>query len=334
MRFFTTLNYSSCTEDWRTERRALAIGPDDRVLAITGGGDRPLNLLLDDPARVTAIDMNPAQTALLRLKMEAMRAPTHEQYLARVAGSLYAGRWERFYRRMAKITRLLRGREIDALFAFTDLEAQRAFVRRTWDRGWWRLVFRLLCSPLWSRAFLGDPAYYAHVDPRLSAGDYLYDAMRASLDRHLARENFMLSLLFRGRLAEEDLPPYLAPATVPAIRARLDRIEVRTAELIAFLESTPERFTRFSLSDVTGFLGPSRFDRLLAAMVRAAEPGARFCIREFLTAHRVPGGLPLRREPALEEELRRDDRAFAWRFIVGTVKQAAERQQPAVAGIR
>jgi len=58
---------------------------------------------------------------------------------------------------------------------------------------------------------------------------------------------------------------------------------------------------------------------LLAGLVRAAAPGARFCIREFLTAHRFPERPDLLREPDLEEELRREDRAFAYRFIVGTV---------------
>jgi hypothetical protein len=32
--FFSTLNYSSCNEDWRTERRALQLGPTDRLLVV------------------------------------------------------------------------------------------------------------------------------------------------------------------------------------------------------------------------------------------------------------------------------------------------------------
>jgi S-adenosylmethionine-diacylglycerol 3-amino-3-carboxypropyl transferase len=360
-RFFSTLNYSSCNEDWRTERRALRIGPGDRVLSVTGSGDRPLHCLLDGPAEVVALDASAAQNHLLRLKMAALSAlpygayvsflglrpaaqrwgtlaaleshlpsPTLEFWRSRraaiQAGVLYEGRWERYYQVISRIAHLLRGREIRRLFEFRDLTAQRAFVREVWDRPWWRAVFDLLCSRAVSRVFLRDPAFYAHVDPAMRPGRYVYEGMRRVLERYLARENFMLSLIFRGRLAEEDLPPYLAPEPSDAIRAGLGRIEIVTADVTAHLEGAlPGRFTRFSLSDLPSYLDQPGFERLLAALVRAAAPGARFCIREFLSAHRVPDRLALflRRETALEEELRQEDRAFAYRFLVGTVEGGA-----------
>ena len=62
--FMTTLNYASCNEDWRSEWDALEIKPNDRVLCITGSGDRPLNLLLQNPKDVIAMDLNPIQNNL------------------------------------------------------------------------------------------------------------------------------------------------------------------------------------------------------------------------------------------------------------------------------
>ena len=177
MPFLSTLNYTSCNEDWRTERRALRIGPGDRVLAIAGSGDRPMHLLLDDPEAVTAIDANPAQSALLSLKLAALRELPWDEYLlflgltdssaprtkqldrlapalsadaarffegerAAVArGVLYAGRWERHYVRVGAVGRAMRGGAIRRLFQFEDLEAQRAFVSDVWDAWWWRRVF-------------------------------------------------------------------------------------------------------------------------------------------------------------------------------------------------
>ncbi len=363
MPFFSTLSYSSCNEDWRTERRALRVGPGDRALAITGGGDRPMHLLLDDPASVTAVDANPAQSALLALKLAALQALPFDEYAAflglepatdRVArlealrpglpddaagffdreraavarGVLYAGRWERHYARVARVGRALRGASIRRLFAFDDLDAQRAWVHEVWDRGWWRLVFDAMCSRTLSRMVLRDPAFYAHVDPDFDIGAYVYEGMRASLGRHLARENFMLSLVLLGRLAAEDLPPYLVREHAATIRARASRIARVTADLVTFLEQVPPAsFTRLSLSDVPSYLDASTFERLLAAVARAAAPGARFCIRLFLTSHEIPERLQgtFVREPALEEELRADDRAFAYRFLVGTVRPSETR---------
>lgn len=358
-RFFETLNYSSCNEDWRTERRALQIGPDDRVLCVTGSGDRPLHLLLDDPRSVVSIDANPMQGHLLRLKSAALQALPYPRYAKllgltpsreRIAlleaveehlapetravwrarqwmiarGVLYQGRWERYYRSISRVARLLRGGAIRRLFAFDELTAQQEFVERVWDRRWWRLVFDLLCSRTFSRVFLRDPAFYAHVDPEMRVGRYVYEGMLGALRRTLARENFMLSLVFRGVLPPDDLPPYLAPDGFERLRTRVDRVEVETADLLGYLERAPAgSFTRFSLSDVPSYLDQAGFERLLEAVASAAAPGARFCIRQFLSGHAVPERLAgrLLREPELEEALRSEDRAFAYRFLVGTVRE-------------
>lgn len=356
MGFHRGFNYSSCNEDWRTERRALQVGPEHRVLCVTGSGDRPLHLLLDSPRAIVAIDANPWQTRLLELKSAALRTLRFDDYTAFLgldhahtdrlktlerlplrpptrralgeklrglrAGVLYAGRWERHYRRVRHVARALRGALIDELFAFRDLDAQRAFVEKRWDTWFWRRVFDLMTSPLFSRVALRDPAFYAHIDGGFEPGRYVFDGMRRVLLRYLARENFMLSLIFRGELSPYDLPPYLREDDARVIKERLDVVEPVTANLLDYLASVPPRsFDRFSLSDVPSYLPQAEFERLLELLARGARPGARFCIRLFLTSHTIPERLASRfiRECPLEDELRDEDRAFAYRFLVGQV---------------
>jgi S-adenosylmethionine-diacylglycerol 3-amino-3-carboxypropyl transferase len=370
--FHSTINYSSCNEDWRTEWQALRFGSSDRALVVTGSGDRPLHALLQKPAAVVAIDRNPCQNHLLALKAAALRELDYGRYVdflgletgeepakdghgpkgarelrrtlfARLqaglepetarffaerqalvdAGVLYQGRFERYYGRVARLGHLLRGRAIGRLFAFADLEEQRAFVRESWDRRWWRLTYDALCSPVWSRLFLRDPAFYPRVRRGLAIGQYLYEGMLATLDRHLARENFMLSLVLRGRLSQSDLPPYLTPEGHAALAPLLGRLSLHTGDLLDFLEgAAPGSFTRFSLSDVPSYLDATSFERLMHGIVRAAAPGARFCVRLFLSTHEVPPSVAplIEREPELEALLAREDRAFAYRFIVGSVR--------------
>src|SRR3989304_5355490 len=54
-------------------REALRVPYGGQVLAIAAAGDNAIGLLLDDPARVVAVDVNPAQTALTELKLAALR---------------------------------------------------------------------------------------------------------------------------------------------------------------------------------------------------------------------------------------------------------------------
>lgn len=355
-RFGSTLNYSSVNEDWRTEARALGAGPGARVLAITGGG-RPLDLLLSGPERVVAIDAVAAQSALLALEVAAMRALEYDAYAAflgltpatrtergRVldgllsrldaeAGAFWAshrslveegvlstGRWERFFRMGSRVGRLVRPGKIRRLFAFEDLEVQRAFVRKQWDTPCWRWLHDALLSRLVLRHLLGDPAFHAHV--AVHPGRFVRERMQASLLSVLAQDNFMVNLTLRGRLGARDLPPRLTREGVAAIRERLDRLQIVTGDVIAHLEGVgPGTYTHFSLSDVPSYLSQEDFERLLDGVARAGAPGARFCIRLFLSRPRFPDrhAAVLVREPGLEARLAREDHAFAYDFIVGSL---------------
>src|SRR4051812_47794190 len=68
------LLFTHSWEDPQSDRVALAPLTGMRVVAITSGGCNVLSLLIDDPARIHAIDINPAQSALLVLKIAAIRA--------------------------------------------------------------------------------------------------------------------------------------------------------------------------------------------------------------------------------------------------------------------
>lgn len=362
-RFFSTINYSSVNEDWRTEIAALNLQEDGRVLCVTGSGDRPLDLLAAAPTRVMAIDLNRAQNCLLRLKTAALKELPFEDYTAFLGlngadpgwrlrvfdrlspylpretlafwnahahylerGVLYQGRFERHFRRMAILARCLRPRAIEQLFAFDDLEAQREFIEERWDTPFWRLAYRLILSPLTSRVFYRDPAYYKHIEVRVA--DTLSERMKRALLKNLARDNFMVSLTLRGKLSPTDLPPYLTPEGCARIRERLHLLDIVDADVIEYLECAPPgTFTHYSLSDVPSYMAEPDFHRLLKAVVGCATPGARAVIRQFLTRYELPDPLATRfdRESRLEAQLAEQDRSIGYEFIVGVVRHAQPR---------
>ena len=63
------LVYNTCWEDPRLDREMLNLQPDSRVVMITSAGCNALDYLLDGPAQIHAVDMNPRQNALLQLKI-------------------------------------------------------------------------------------------------------------------------------------------------------------------------------------------------------------------------------------------------------------------------
>lgn len=58
-------------EDPEVDRRILNVQKDDVILAITSAGDNVMDLLLESPRRIHAVDLNPNQGHLLELKAAA-----------------------------------------------------------------------------------------------------------------------------------------------------------------------------------------------------------------------------------------------------------------------
>lgn len=356
--FARTLNYSSVNEDWRTEARALRVTPRDSVLCVTGSGARPLDLLDAEPGHILAVDVNPAQNALLHLKIAAIRALSFDAYsrflglseatakerldvFSRLAvdlpppisqywqehlpcltsGVLWSGRWERYFRRVGFLARLLRPRVTARLLECQDLESQRRFVEERWNTVLGRSLTRAALSRPLVRLAFGDPAFLASEG--IDAGRFVHDRMTDHLRRVLARESFMVSLILTGRLCEADLPPHLTREGVDRIRPRLDSLEIVTADVIDLLRRPKDagRFDAFSISDLPSFLTRERFEELLHGILESAAPRARFCIRLFLRRPALPDPFPehLIRDGSLEASLAEDDHAFAYDFLAGFV---------------
>jgi S-adenosylmethionine-diacylglycerol 3-amino-3-carboxypropyl transferase len=70
---FKGLVYPQIWEDPEIDREALALTPDCHVVAIASGGCNVLSYLIDDPRRITAVDLSLAHIALNRLKLAAVR---------------------------------------------------------------------------------------------------------------------------------------------------------------------------------------------------------------------------------------------------------------------
>jgi S-adenosylmethionine-diacylglycerol 3-amino-3-carboxypropyl transferase len=80
-RLFHGLVYTQIWEDPEVDLEALQLRPDNHIVAIASGGCNVLSYLVDDPARITAVDLSSAHVALNRLKLMALsRLPNWETY--------------------------------------------------------------------------------------------------------------------------------------------------------------------------------------------------------------------------------------------------------------
>ncbi|MCP5469726.1 MAG: DUF3419 family protein [Chlamydiales bacterium] len=357
--FYSRLSYSFGNEDWITEQKALQIKPSDAIVCVTASGDRPLNLLTEECKSIISVDANPMQNALLDLKKAAIAELDYSSYLAFLGveptkgrmesfnqlsyrldnisrrlwnrhkgairkGVLFQGAIERRIKIVNFLIKLTRSSRVKRLFTFDNLEEQTRFVKKKFDTFLWRRCFDVALHPRVTRLFVQDPGLYQYVDPEIHIGHYIHDRLHGALSQFLAKESMFLSLLLQGKIDQNHFPPYLEEESLKKIRPRLDRLQFATADLITYLENAPENsFDCFSLSDVASYIPREDFERMIRAVQRCARPGARFCIRQFMTKYELPEKLAhhFERNRKLEEELTREDRCFVYHFMVGTVKK-------------
>src|SRR5690606_31917074 len=83
------LVYNTCWEDPRIDRELMALDRESRVVMITSAGCNALDYLLDDPAEIHAVDMNPRQNALLQLKVAMILRDQFEDLFALFGSSTH-----------------------------------------------------------------------------------------------------------------------------------------------------------------------------------------------------------------------------------------------------
>lgn len=74
------LVYNCCWEDPRCDRAALELEAQHEVVVISSAGCNTLDYALDEPRHISAVDVNPRQTALLDLKIAGIRQLDHATF--------------------------------------------------------------------------------------------------------------------------------------------------------------------------------------------------------------------------------------------------------------
>lgn len=330
----SVLRYSQVWEDHRVLERGLGVGAGDDVLSVGSAGDNALALLLRGPRRVVAVDMSPAQIALLELKVAALRHLDHDGF-ARLLGAREASPevrlalFERLRKHLPDAARrywevhedalrsgVIWSGRLERFFAAFRAEGLPA----AWPPG---LAQRLLRAPSLARQRVlfeaeGDTLAFARLvtgffsAPQLARDGRDAAQMRYADDRdpgtlflarfrhvcrHLSlRGNFYLQSLLTGRYFDlERGPVYLRPAAFPKLRALVHRLEIVEDEIEQVVASADTAaFSHANLSDVFEYMSEDATERLLFALSARLRHRGRLAYWNLLVERRRPASLAAR----------------------------------------
>lgn len=350
---FDRVRYANCWEDADVLCDALRPAPGRRLLSIASAGDNSFALLAAG-AEVVAVDLSPAQIALVELKRAALRRlddpallaflgvrpasgaqrlATYDDLAAALpararafwdgrraalaAGVVHAGKFEGYFRlfRRRVLPLVHRRSTVERLLAEKGEAARREFYERVWDTWRWRLLFRLF----FSRFVLGragrDPEFFRYVEG--SVAERILERARHALVDLPSHANPYVDYILTGNFGRR-LPRYLRPEVLPDLRRNLDRLRLVEGPVEKAAAQAGAGFDGFNLSDVFEYLPPEACRAIYARLLDAARPGARLAYWNLLVPRRCPPELTRRVRPlaAEAEALHARDLAFFYGAFV------------------
>ena len=313
------IRYSQVWEDHRVLEDALRISADDDVLSICSAGDNVLALLLRGPASVTAIDVSPAQTALLELKLKAIAELSHSDFLILLGvepgnalscygmirdrlsegarsfwdgrpeilqdGIVHSGRLEKYLHGFVRehLSKIHAAPVISRLLSFSDPTDQA------------RYFDDVIATPEFCLAFRGyfgrenlqtrgrDPAQFRYVSAEDVGAEFLR-RLRALCSRTLLGKSPYMSYFFTGKVVgAADRVPYLHPENYARLRSLVSRVKVEVTDLGAYLLAQPEgTFSKANLSDILEYMSSDEAGLLLQTLGERMRVGGRIAYWNLL----------------------------------------------------
>ena len=347
------IRYAQVWEDSALLEKGLNIQPDDRILSIGSSGDNAFALLLQEPQAVVAVDLNPAQTALIELKLTAIREFEHDDFLIllglkreesavelyrKIRGKLSEqtqifwdnqshiletglvnhGRLEQYFRNLRTI----------CFDKFVDSEALNAFCRMN-DPAQQAVAFeKLIAHPEFLPAFIQytgpdriaqegrDPAQFKFVTME-EVGEYFFNRMKTISTTLPMRSNFYMHQFYLGAYVDlETVPPYLKAENYEKLRSLLPRFSVELLPIDQPVRDHPNGyFNKANLSDLFEYLSEEQTTDILGVLASKFRVGGRIAYWNLLVPrHRAESLAPkLKRCEALAQSLYRQDRNLFYR---------------------
>lgn len=355
---FSEVRYAQCWEDSRLLVRGLE--PEGRrCVSIGSAGDNSFALLAAGAARVTAVEMNPAQIACIELRRASYLKLEHTEFLELIgsrpssrradwyracrpllpeaarmfwdaradaveAGIGSAGKFERYFEVFRKRVLPLAHsqKRVRALLDARDPEARRRFYDEIWNNRRWQWIFKVFFSRSVMGALGRDPEFFKYVEG--SVADRILERTRHALVELDPSENPYLHWILTGAHGAV-LPDALTAESFPLIRKALeeDRFDVVEAPLESLLLQQPgQRYDAFNLSDIFEYMSEANTATLLVKIADASAPGARLAYWNMLAPRARPEALAerLRSHREMADALFAEDRAFFYsRFVIEEV---------------
>lgn len=320
--YFKGLNYTLGNEDSSVEIELVKIFNSKKIFSICGSGGRSLPLLTKDADYLTLSDLSIHQLFLAELRLATYlqlsfldfskfwgyfpyddqdnRSLREKIFRTLVlsddckdfffhvfdelnfSSPLYTGKWERTFKILARINKLLLGADFDKIMHFDNLDEQRKYYLTKFPLKRWKLVIFLLGNKSLFNALLYKGDFIEKNSP-LSHFDYYFKSYDRLFKNNLASKSFFLNLCFYGRINSfNGVPVEACLETFDRIQSYHAKIYYINEDFVSYLSKNDKKYDFLSLSDVPSYFKGDIEQNFLQKIKPSLERNAIIIVRYYL----------------------------------------------------
>ncbi|MEP1150584.1 MAG: BtaA family protein [Balneola sp.] len=314
----THLIYNTCWEDPIIDRFLLEFDSSSDIFMISSAGDNSFDYLLDQPASIDCVDINPYQNSLLDLKCALFKNGSHEHLIElfltgkthnytsifkQVESDLddfsstfweskkhwfspnkgfylqgLTGKFARFLKFLLKIKGL--DEAVEKLMNEHSLE-QRALLYEECIKP---ILWKGFSKHLWKSelilGFAGIPNTQIDSIPNLN--EYIKSTIQNLFVTQGMQNNYFWRLYLEGKYSTECCPNYLKEDNFANIQSQIHKLSHSNDSVTTSLISNGKKYSHFILLDHQDWLigdGTNELESEWTALLHSAKPKAKILFR-------------------------------------------------------
>lgn len=318
--YFQGLNYSLANEDTWVEYK-LAPENAQSIFAVCGSGSRVIPLLAKNPKELHIVDLSEAQLKLFRLRYEAIKRLSYQEYLFflgydnsssglnrkelfsrlklspkdmeywhhfendwAVVGFIYLGRWERHFMMLGRLFQKITFSNLLPLFAAPSYQAQKEMLHKQWKKKLFILYTKIVMNEWVANKLLYKGSFAGSSDKKtmkISAADYVSGEFNDLFETTWVKANYFLQLIFLNKVTFREAYP------AECDEENFEKIKHSKTEIFFhqknLLDLLKERPHDFySLSDTFSYMSDADVAHFLSGLPKDIKPGTLMVIRTFM----------------------------------------------------
>ena len=354
---FDIIRYAQVWEDAEVLIEGLDINENDNILSIASAGENAISMLIKNPNKVYAIDLNETQIACSEFKIVCYKYLEYEECMKLMGvfkdnnrlelynkikdnlsektrkyfeqnseiienGIIHAGKFEKYFNIFGqKVLPLIHSKKTRAeLLQKKTKEERLEFYDKKWNNARWKMLFRIF----FSRTVMGklgrDKAFFRYVN--VNVAEHILERTKYAITELDTSENSYLHYIINGKY-DKVLPLAYRKENFEIIKQNIDKIVLLSESVETFIEREDvDYISKYNLSDIFEYMSDEQMCKIYEKIFTKSGTGTKVAYWNMLADKRASKYFKnlIYKENESQELLKKDKAFFYSKFIVEEIK--------------